>query len=475
MSEPPARQPWGVTTPLLAHQAEAVAKLLPSRVGGLFMEMGTGKTRTAIELVRLRQHKIDRVIWFCPVSLKGTVGREIVKHTDCGVGQVYVFDDRTHEDTVPDGRFWYVVGIESMSLGSRALHAALRLVDARSMVIVDESTYIKGQWAKRTKRITQLSAPARYRLILTGTPVTQGAVDLYAQMRFLSPKILGYHSFWSFAANHLVYSTRNRGQIVRVLDYPWIIGRIRPYIYQVTKRECLDLPEKIHRDRYCPLTSEQEAAYARAKEDFVEDVLRFDDEGELSNGIAIYRLFSRLQAIACGYRDGAPLVHRRLDLLEDTLAGCDESHVVIWAKYREDVRVIVERIGAGGRRAFGYDGRVPQRQREELLDAWRREGGCLVATLSLGGHGIDLTAAATVIFYAHGFKYSEHIQAEDRCHRIGQKRQVLYIGLWADCGIEERIEQALHTKGNTLARLRHEIDKVKRSGKSKLRAFILAL
>ncbi len=57
------------TTEILPYQADAVAKLLPSRVGALFMEMGTGKTRTAIELVKIRHRKIDRVLWFCPVSI----------------------------------------------------------------------------------------------------------------------------------------------------------------------------------------------------------------------------------------------------------------------------------------------------------------------------------------------------------------------------------------------------------------------
>src|SRR5690606_1079940 len=75
------RRPWRCTSELLPYQQEAVAKLLPSKVGALFMDMGTGKTRTAIEFVRLRQHKIDRVVWFCPVSLKETIRVEILKHT----------------------------------------------------------------------------------------------------------------------------------------------------------------------------------------------------------------------------------------------------------------------------------------------------------------------------------------------------------------------------------------------------------
>ncbi|AEM48116.1 helicase domain-containing protein [Acidithiobacillus ferrivorans SS3] len=476
MSSEVSCQPWSAHTKLLQHQVEAVTKLLPSRVGGLFMEMGTGKSRTAIELARLRQGKIDRVIWFCPVSLKTTVEQEIRKHTYCENDDIYVFDDHTSEDTVPQDRFWYVVGLESMSLGQRAIFSALQIIHERSMVIVDESTYIKGHWAKRTRRVTQFSEKARYRLILTGTPITQGAVDLYAQMRFLSPKILGYHSFYSFARNHLVYSTRNKGQIVRTLNYAWIIERIRPYVYQITKAECLDLPEKIYVDRYCRLSHEQMEAYQSAKDDFVEDVLRYEDaNSDLDNGIAVFRLFSRLQSIACGIKDGELIGNHRLSLLATVASAVRDTHVVIWAKYRKNVQQIVESLQADGLNAVGYDGRVPERQRQGLLDGWRRSGGFLVATQSLGSHGLDLTAASTVIFYARGFKYSESIQAEDRCHRIGQCRPVTYISLWADCGMEDRICEALRKKENALGRLRDEIDKVKKSGKDKLREYILAL
>lgn len=154
------------------------------------MEMGTGKSRTAIELVARRLPRIDRVIWFCPVSLKETVRQEILKHTDCAPADIHVFSDRTNERNVPPA-LWHIVGIESMSLSDRVTLAVNKLITSRTFVILDESSYIKGHRAKRTMRITELSKRARYRLILTGTPLSQGVVDLFAQMRFLSPKILG--------------------------------------------------------------------------------------------------------------------------------------------------------------------------------------------------------------------------------------------------------------------------------------------
>lgn len=445
------------TTDLLPHQAAAVTKLLPSRVGALFMDMGTGKSRAAIELACIRQAKIDRVVWFCPVSLKETVRYEILKHTDAEVGDIYLFDAKTRSERLPDCR-WYIIGIESMSASNRVVFAASAAITERTMVIVDESSYIKGYKAKRTNRITLLSEQARYRLILTGTPISQGVQDLFAQMKFLSPKILGYRSWHTFARNHLEYSDRYKGLIVSTHNTGWLAEKINPYIYQVTKAECLDLPSKLTESRYCTLTSEQDAAYEMAKERFMDDMLEYSDDSEWQSSVPIFRLFSALQGIVCGFFGDQAIESQRVDLLVTTLGQIHETEkVVVWAKYRQAIRDIVSQIPS----ACEYHGGLSEQQRHQSLQRWRSEGRVLVATQAAGGHGLDLTAANHVIFYANGFKYSERIQAEDRCHRIGQTMPVTYIDLWARCGIEERIDLAIYRKGSTVEAFKAEVDKIK--------------
>ena len=177
----------------MPHQEPAVDKLIRPRVGAAFMDMGTGKTRVAIELVKRRYDlgRVNRVVWFCPVSLRETIRHEIHKHTE-GL-DVNVFDHKTTDANLPDC-FWHVIGIESMSQSDRLKMAAAALMTRNTFVIVDESTYIKGYRSARTCWITDISSKCRYRIILTGTPLTQGVVDLFAQVRFLSPDI-GLSSF----------------------------------------------------------------------------------------------------------------------------------------------------------------------------------------------------------------------------------------------------------------------------------------
>jgi SNF2 family DNA or RNA helicase len=455
------------TTKLMPHQVAAVNKILPTRTGALFAEMGTGKTRMAFELVARRQGKFDHVVYFCPVSLKETVRREILKHTDCTDADIYVFGDRTNETNLPRV-MWYVIGIESMSSSIRVTLAVNRLITTRTFVILDESSYIKGAYSTRTLRITELSKRAKYRLILTGTPLSQGVVDLFAQMRFLSPKILGYESFYSFAANHLEYSEKYPGMIVRSHNTEYLAAKVQPYVYQVTKEECLDLPDKLYETRYFCMTHEQHQYYELAKDEIIADIQ--DDD---IDSIVIFRLFSILQQIACGYwnrkisrgkYEKLEFDHNRLDTLLDTILDIPSGEqVIIWTKYRyglEDIAsALTEEFGAEF--VAVYHGGLSEKQRNAQEDRFHAGARFFVGTPQSGGHGLTLNEAHYVIFYDNGFKYSERLQAEDRCHRIGQEHNVTYIDIQCTNSIDDRIATALANKGDVVAAFKAEVDKVK--------------
>lgn len=443
-------------TDLLPHQVPAVEKLLPIKLGALFMDMGTGKTRCAIELAVRRQARTSKVVWFCPVSLKLTIATEIRKHS---AGEdIYIFDDTTSAYSLPDA-FWYIVGIESMSQSDRVVLAVDRLVDSDTFVIVDESSYIKWHASLRTKRITEIGQRARYRLLLTGTPISQGVVDLYAQMRFLSPEILGYNSFYSFASTHLEYSTQRPGLIVRSHGVDVLAERIAPFVYQVTKEECMDLPEKLYDHIYCDLTPEQLAAYWQAKEEILGKALDLDD---ISSTI-IFELFTALQQIVSGYwnRDGKLLEfpQHRLEALQQAIASIPEtSKIIIWCKYVYSVRKIAELLPD----AALYYGELNERERSRELERFRGDG-CryLVATQATGGHGLTLNEANYHIFYENEFKYSHRLQAEDRSHRIGQTRPVTYIDIVSDSGIDSRIQKAIAKKEDVVKAFRREVQRTR--------------
>ena len=466
-------RPFATTTDLLEHQRLAVAKLLPTKVGALFMDMGTGKSRTLIELARVRAAKFDRLVWFCPVSLKATVRHEILKHTSCQPADIYMFPQDV-PDSVPSDASWYIIGIESMSASDKAYLAALNVITEQSFVVVDESIYIKGWRAKRSRRITRMASLAKYRAIMTGTPFTQGAADLFAQLFFLSPKILGYSSFYSFAKNHIEYETIKvggqhirTGRILRCHDELVLARKMAPYVYQVRKEECLDLPEKLYETRYFEMSAAQASAYQQAKDFMAEQIMLAD----IGDNTPILALFTKLQSITCGFwtppYDGErqTLEHGRVDLLMTVLEEIPAGEkVIIWAKYRHAVDEIADALDSDSV-AFFHGGISPA-QREADVMRWRTDPACryLVATQAAGGHGLTLNEAAYSVFYADSFKFSERIQAEDRNHRIGQMRRPVYITLQCEDSIDARVSGALAKKQNALELFRQQIDHCKAHG-----------
>lgn len=461
-----------IQTELMQHQKEAVAKMLPSKIGALFMDMGTGKTLCTIKLVNLRLNKIDKVIYFCPVSLKKTIAEQIFTHTNLNQEQVYMFSDKTNERNIPNDKLFYICGIESMSDSKRVILTINKLITDKSFVVVDESTFIKGHRSWRTLRITEYSAISRYRLIMTGTPLTQGIVDLFAQMRFLSPKILGYRSFYSFANNHLEYSNKYKGLIVRSHNTEELAIKIAPYTYQVTKAECLDLPDKLYTTYYYSMCKEQRHYYELAKYEILYDI----PDNYLDNTYTIFRLFTALQTILSGFwnrdsgvklqgKETLTIDHKRIDTLLEAINHIpDDKKIIIWCKFQHDIKSIIETLNRNfpDHEVAQFHGQLAEKARNKQVSLFRKKARFFVATPATGGHGLTLTEAHYVIFYNNGFKYSQRLQAEDRAMRIGQRSNVTYVDIVCSDSIDERIHKALRKKENVLRAFIGEVEKVKK-------------
>ncbi|WP_152047960.1 SNF2-related protein [Aureimonas psammosilenae] len=479
------------TTEPMLHQRAAVEKIAPSRVGGLFMDMGTGKSLTAIMLAEMRQAAIDKVWWGCPCALRQTIVEQILKHTTATAEDVHVLTSASREEDILRAS-WIVFGIESVGQSDAVTLKLARHVDERSMMIVDESTYIKGPRAKRTDRLTKIASVCRYRLVMTGTPLTQGLVDLFAQMRFLSEKILGYRSFWSFEQAHVRYRCERKvlphsgrrvevrtNHVVGYRNVEALVGNVAPYVFQVRKEDCLDLPDKVFVERRFDMTPEQSDLYELTKREMILD-RPVDDFFGSSASIAMFRLFGALQRITAGIATigGGPVGHDRVATL---LAAVDQvpdgEPVVIWTKYKKAAdqiaAALVERTGDPDCATI-YDGRYLDAVRQRNLAAWRdRRHRFLLATQDSGGHGLTLVECAWTFFYADGFKYSNRLQAEDRFHRIGQTRRPTLVSIVCNDSIDERILENHSTKGGALAAFRQGLDREGRTNaKDRLMSFV---
>jgi len=444
-------------TELQEHQIKAVEKLQHIKVGALYMEMGTGKTRTAIELIyrRFKKGKIDKVLWLCPCSVKTTIKRELEKHIDGDLSN------------------FIIAGIESLSSSIRLNFELLRLVEKyRVMLIVDESNLVKNHRAKRTINITRLAEKCEYKLILNGTPISKNEKDLFSQWYILDWRILGYKSFWSFAANHLEYDDKIPGKINSVLNVDYLVKKIAPYTYQVKKSECLDLPSKTYETVYYHLTQAQYMHYG-----YVADKLLFDLD-ELKP-YTIYRLFSGLQNVIAGFKvteikDGEekhlitepffkdPKDNPRIQKLFDIIDGMEDK-VIIFCKYTYEIEIITKLINEtyGAGKAVEFYGNLNQKKRQENLKKFENEAQFLVANKTCAGYGLNLQFCSYVIFYSNDWDYATRSQAEDRVHRIGQQNNVHYIDICAANTLDERILKCLERKENLIDCFKYELEQQK--------------
>jgi SNF2 family DNA or RNA helicase len=203
------------------------------------------------------------------------------------------------------------------------------------------------------------------------------------------------------------------------------------------------------------MTSEQRNWYEQVKNDVLDEVEEWDS-------YTIFKLFSRLQQIVCGFLNayGMTFEHSRVDHLLDIIERIpDREKVIIWCKYEDDIRQITQAIGRDNLALF-Y-GRLKPAERDREVSLFRKNRRFFLATQATGGHGLTLNEACHVIYYNNTFKYAERIQSEDRCHRIGQTRPVTYVDLVCSDSIDGRIMTAIENKGSVVDEFKRKVDAVK--------------
>lgn len=432
-------------TEMYPWQEAASDKLMRIRVGALYMEMGTGKTRTALEMIkrRLDAGKISHVLWLCPCSVRENLKQDIRKHSPDALGNIAVY------------------GIESLSSSLRLYDLLTRYVMAgATMLIVDESNLVKNHKAVRTKRIIDLAEKCRYRLILNGTPVSRNEADLFAQWYILDWRILGYRSFWSFAANHLEYDPEIPGKVRRTLNTDYLIEKIAPYSYQVSQSECFTLPGKHYSVNRCLMTDEQDAHYG-------EVISRMIDELDERRPETVYRMFAAAQDIISGLYvedDGKhirtspmfddPLENPRMLSLLNTLETLD-GQAIVFCKYTHEIKAILSVLSG----SVGFYGQMPHPQRQEALRCFKcGEKRYLIANKSCAGYGLNLQHCHNVVYYSNDWDWATRIQSEDRVYRLGQDHPVNIIDIEAIGTLDAKIMRCLARKERLEDQIKRELN-----------------
>lgn len=430
--------------------------------------MGTGKSFMLINNIAMLydQGRINAVLIVAPKGVyRNWVDTEIPKHMpEHVVYRVALWSatPRKAEQQALDSMFEItedlkilVMNIEAFSTPRGTKFAQRFLFVHNAMMAIDESTTIKTPNSKRSKNTEKTGKMAKYRRIMTGSPVTKSPMDLYQQCAFLSDACLDSPSYYAFQARYAVVVERRLAshsfkQIVGYRKLDELKEKLDRFSFRVKKEECLDLPDKLYVKREVDLTDEQARAYEQMK---VMALAQFE-QGMMSTVNALTQLM-RLHQITCGHvkLDNGTIMSLPNKRIDELLAIVEETDgkMIIWATYRHDIDAIKIALQKDyGMESVGtYYGDTEEDERQRVVAEFQDPESKLrffVGNPSTGGYGLTLTAANVVVYYSNSFDLEKRLQSEDRAHRIGQTKNVTYIDLIAVKTIDEKIVKALRDK-----------------------------
>ena len=450
------------------HQYVALEKSWDKEEYAYFMEMGTGKSKVLIDNIAMLydRGKINAAMIIAPKGVyRNWLSSEIPTHLPSHIQYKSVLwtaltsktKDKEYQSLFETdyNLHIFIMNVEALSTAKGLTFARKFLSCHNTLIAVDESTTIKTPSAKRTKSILNLSKFAKYRRILTGSPITKSPLDLYTQCGFLNEELLGFSSYYAFRSRYAHMIERNFGgrrvQIVKSYQRLDELSRlIEPFSYRVLKEDCLDLPDKIYIRREVELTEEQTKLYSTMKQMALATL-----NGKLLTAPNVLTQLMRLHQITCGHfkSDDGKIQELKNNRIEELMSILEETEgkAIIWANYIYDI----ERIVAAIKKEYGEDsvvqyyGAIDSDERQKNIERFqdpRSPFRFFVGNPQTGGYGITLTAASTVIYYSNGYDLEKRLQSEDRAHRIGQKKSVTYIDLIAEKTVDEKIVKALRKK-----------------------------
>ena len=450
------------------HQQAYLQRFWEYQVAALFADMGTGKSFMLINNVAMLYDK-GKLNGFLIVAPKGVYRNwydtEIPKHLpDHVVYRMAIWspNPRKAEQKAMDELFTVtedlkilVMNVEAFSTAKGTAYAKRFLLVHNALMAIDESTTIKTHTSARSKNTEKVGRGARYRRILTGSPVTKSPMDLYQQCAFLSDDCLNVSSFYVFQARYCVtverqLNTHSFKQVVGYSRLDELKEKLDRFAYRVKKEECLDLPDKLYVKREVDLTPEQLKYYNEMKAFAMAQI----DGGLVSTVNALTQLM-RLHQIVCGHvkLDDGTVIELPNKRLDELLAIVEETDgkLIIWANYRHDIEAIKLALSKEyGMNSVGmYYGDTDMDERKRVLEEFQNpdsEMRFFVGNPSTGGYGLTLTAASTMVYYSNSFDLEKRLQSEDRAHRIGQTKNVTYIDLIAVGTVDEKIVKALRAK-----------------------------
>ncbi len=455
--------PKGLKATLRPYQKQGLNWLVfldKNKLGGcLADDMGLGKTLQAIAFLGLlkKKKKQKTHLIIMPTSLIFNWKKEIEKFFPSLKALIYtgpkrkvLFKDFPKYDIV-------------LSTYGSLLNDIEFMKDFEfGYVILDESQAIKNPNSKRYKAVKLLQSDNR--LALTGTPIENNTFDLYAQMNFLNPGLLGNMSHFKKEFSDAIDKAKDE-QTSNLLS-----EMIHPFLLRRTKEQvATDLPEKTETILYCEMGVEQRKVYESFKEKFRDYLLnKIDENGVGKSQMYVLEGLMKLRQICnspelLNDEEDYGTASVKLDILTESIKEKTSNHkILVFSQFTNMLNLIKNRLEEENITYEYLDGRTKNREEKVKNFQENEEIRVFLISLKTGGVGLNLTAADYVFLVDPWWNPAVENQAIDRAHRIGQDKKVIAYKMICRDTIEEKIINLQNTK-KQISNSIIQIDKVKKS------------
>lgn len=419
----------------------------------LLMEMGTGKTLTTIAITGAlaKAGRIGRVLIVAPLSILGVWEEEFARFADFPYFLAVL--EGTGAKKLDTLRHMTGAALQvSVVNYESAWRLEKDLLSWRpGLIIADEGHKIKTHNIAASKAMHRLGRAASYRLLLTGTVITNKAIDVFSQYKFTNPAIFG-QSFYAFRSRYFdMVGYGNHTPVLKKSMEAELTEKMHSIAYRATKAECLDLPETTDVLRQVEL----EPAALRIYRGLVKESYAELSGGEVTALNILTRLL-RLSQLTGGFigNDETASVEQvsaaKLSALEDILDGAvaEGKKLVIIARFIPEITAICKLLEKRGLRYSSITGDVKNREEQVSQFQGDPEVMAFVGQSATAGLGITLTAASTMVFYSLDYSMSNFEQAKARIHRVGQRMPCTYLYLVARGTVDEKVLAALKSKAD---------------------------
>jgi SNF2 family DNA or RNA helicase len=409
--------------------------------GGILADdMGLGKTIQALSFLHYYKHHYGhlRAIVVCPTTLIFNWENEIKKFAPGLTYRIHHGGERLRNKEMLNS---YEVIITTY--GTLRSDIRLLMEVPFDYVVLDESQAIKNPSSKVTKAACLLRA--KHRLCMSGTPLQNNTFDIFAQMNFLNPGMLGSIEFFrqEFAIPIDKFGDADRKDHLRKLLFPFILRRTKEQVAS-------DLPDKTETILYCEMEDEQRKVYDAYRNDFRDKILgTIELQGIQKSQLTILQGLMKLRQICdspaiLNETEKYPNHSIKLDELAREITENIGNHkALVFSQFLGMLALIKEKLVALDVKFEYFDGSTSAPDREKAIRSFQDDDSCRVFLISLkaGGVGLNLTAADYVYIVDPWWNPAVEQQAIDRTHRIGQTKNIFAYRMICKDSIEDKILQ----------------------------------